>query len=48
MDELNVQLEEVLQHDELEPKEIAEVTEVTGASPGSGGDERGQIVWGDI
>ena len=47
MEELNIGNDEQLQ-EELEPKEIAPITEVTGASAGGGGDERGQIVWGDL
>jgi len=49
MEDLNVTDAEVqTQNDELEPQELAPISEVTGASAGGGGDERGQIIWGEI
>lgn len=48
MEDFNVQSDEQILSEELEPIEIAAISEVTGASPGGGGDERGQIVWGDV
>lgn len=48
MEDFNVQSDEQILSEELEPIEIAAISEVTGAAVHDDGDERGQYVWGNL